>query len=158
MIGFVGGVGVVKGGEDAVKIVQCCSGVVVRRRSTSCGSLSIRKERRCMLVMMSGNDAGAASDLEARGDTLVVEPLERMETTTGGVVLTQESRADDQDTVGKVVSVGSGQRLLHAVGQYEDYGIQVGDTVVFDRFGSEDVKVNGKPYKVVRYRSVRAKW
>mmetsp|Transcript_6430 Transcript_6430/g.17229 ORF Transcript_6430/g.17229 Transcript_6430/m.17229 type:complete len:145 (-) Transcript_6430:679-1113(-) len=127
-----------------------------RNETRKCGHSATRVASRTRSVVLA--KANGDIGLEARGDSLIVRPLERLESTAGGLVLTKEAKAVDAETMGVVVAVGKGQRL-HAPGEYENYGVKVGDTVVFDRFGAEDVKgADGRPYKVVRYRTIRAKW
>jgi chaperonin GroES len=79
-------------------------------------------------------------------DRVLVERLEKEETTKSGIVL--PDTAQEKPTKGKVVAVGPGK--------YSDKGelipmpVKEGDVVVFAKYGGTELKLDGEDYLVLR--------
>jgi chaperonin GroES len=86
-------------------------------------------------------------------DRVVVEPLESEEKTAGGIVLPDTAKEKPQR--GTVVSVGPG-RLLDS-GQRGELSVQVGDEVIYGKYGGTDIKINGDEVKILRESDILAK-
>jgi chaperonin GroES len=86
-------------------------------------------------------------------DRVVVEPLESEERTAGGIVLPDTAKEKPQR--GTVVSVGPG-RLLDS-GQRGELSVQVGDEVIYGKYGGTDIKINGDEVKILRESDILAK-
>lgn len=78
-------------------------------------------------------------------DRVIIEPDEINNTSKGGIVLPQT--AQDRPQTGKVVAVGSGKDL-----ENNDVGMQVnvGDTVIFNKYTGAEVKFKDKNYIILR--------
>lgn len=91
--------------------------------------------------------------LKPLDDRVVVEPMDAEETTAGGIVLPDTAKEKPQR--GKVVAVGPG-RLLDS-GERCPVSVQVGDQVLFGKYGGTDLEVNGKEIKILRESDILAK-
>lgn len=76
---------------------------------------------------------------------IVVEPSEGEEKTAGGIVL--PDAAKKKPTEGRVVAVGKGHTLDD--GKVVPLSVQVGQTVLYSRYGGTEVKLEGKDYVVL---------
>jgi chaperonin GroES len=91
--------------------------------------------------------------LKPLDDRVVVEPMSAEERTAGGIVL--PDAAQEKSQRGKVVAVGPG-RILDG-GKRNAVGVQVGDEVLFGKYGGTDVEVEGKDLKILRESDILAK-
>lgn len=86
-------------------------------------------------------------------DRVVVEPLESEEKTAGGIVLPDTAKEKPQR--GTILAVGPG-RMLES-GQRGDLSVQVGDEVIYGKYGGTDIKINGNEVKILRETDILAK-
>mgnify|MGYP001447081660 FL=1 len=86
-------------------------------------------------------------------DRVVILPAASEEVTAGGIVLPDSAKEKPQR--GKVVAVGSG-RLLES-GDRASLSIEVGDIVIYGKFGGVDMEVNGEDVKILRESEILAK-
>lgn len=86
-------------------------------------------------------------------DRVVIRPAASEEVTTGGIVLPDSAKEKPQR--GEVVAVGSG-RLLES-GERASLSIEVGDIVIYGKFGGVDMEVNGEDVKILRESDILAK-
>ena len=86
-------------------------------------------------------------------DRVVVEPLEAEETTAGGIVLPENAKEKPQR--GTVVAVGPG-RLLDS-GDRGDLSVNVGDEVIFGKYGGTEIEVDGAEVKILRENDILAR-
>jgi len=86
-------------------------------------------------------------------DRVVVEPVEAEAKTAGGIVLPDTAKEKPQR--GKVLAVGPG-KLLDS-GKRGDLSVQVGDQVIYGKYGGSEVEVNGEEYKILRESDILAK-
>jgi len=86
-------------------------------------------------------------------DRVVVEPLAAEETTAGGIVLPENAKEKPQR--GTVVAVGPG-RLLDS-GDRGDLSVNVGDEVIFGKYGGTEIEVDGLEVKILRESDILAK-
>ncbi|MFH5803925.1 co-chaperone GroES [Alienimonas sp. DA493] len=86
-------------------------------------------------------------------DRVVIEPVEAEETTAGGIVLPDAAKEKSQR--GKVLAVGPG-RLLDS-GERSPVGVEVGDEVLFGKYGGTEIEVDGKDVKILREADILAK-
>jgi len=68
--------------------------------------------------------------------------------TSSGVVIAAQVMADDVPCTGRVVKVGPGRAT--ATGEYSKSPVQPGDYVKWKDYGGNDVRIEGKPYSVVK--------
>ncbi|NUQ70517.1 MAG: co-chaperone GroES [Chthonomonadales bacterium] len=76
---------------------------------------------------------------------VVVEPAEREEQSAGGILL--PDTAKQKPIEGKVIAVGKGKTLDD--GTVAPLTVQVGQTVIFSKYGGTEVKLEGKDYVVL---------
>ena len=86
-------------------------------------------------------------------DRIVVEPLSAEETTAGGIVL--PDAAQEKPQRGTVVAVGPG-RMLDS-GNRGELSVEVGDEVIYGKYGGSDIEVNGEEVKILRESDILAK-
>lgn len=86
-------------------------------------------------------------------DRVVVQPMESEEKTAGGIVLPDSAKEKPQR--GTVVAVGPG-KLLDS-GKRGELSVQVGDQVIYGKYGGTDIEVNGDEVKVLRESDILAK-
>ncbi len=92
-------------------------------------------------------------DLQPLGDRLIVEVLEEEEMTISGIVLPDSAREKPQR--GKVLAVGPGSRNDH--GEIVPMDLEVGDEIVFSKYGGTEVKVGLEDLLILRESDVLAK-
>ena len=73
-------------------------------------------------------------------DRVVVRRTEEEQTTAGGIVLPDS--ATEKPAQGEVLAVGPGRLLDN--GDVRPVDLQVGDTVVFGKYASNTVKIDGE--------------
>ena len=91
--------------------------------------------------------------LKPLDDRVVVEPSSAEETTAGGIVLPDSAKEKPQR--GKIVAVGPG-RLLDS-GERSALSVQVGDEVLFGKYGGTEIEVDGTEIKILRESDILAK-
>ena len=92
-------------------------------------------------------------DLQPLGDRLIVEVLEEEEVTVGGIVLPDTAKEKPQR--GRVLAVGPGPR--DEDGEYIKMDIEVGDEVIFSKYGGTEIKVGTEDVLILRESDVLAK-
>jgi len=86
-------------------------------------------------------------------DRVVVEPIEQEEMTASGIVLPETAKEKPQR--GKVVAAGPGKMVK---GKRIPMDVVVGDTVVFDKWGGKEFKLNDKKYLILAENDILAKF
>jgi chaperonin GroES len=86
-------------------------------------------------------------------DRVVVTPNESEEKTAGGIVLPDSAKEKPQR--GTVVAVGAG-KLLDS-GSRGELSVQVGDQVIYGKYGGTDIEINGEEVKILRESDILAK-
>jgi len=86
-------------------------------------------------------------------DRIVVRPLDAEQTTASGLVIPDTAKEKPQE--GEVLAVGPGR--------FDDDGekripldVQVGDTVLYSKYGGTEVKYAGQEYLILSARDVLA--
>ena len=92
-------------------------------------------------------------DLQPLGDRLIVEVLDEEETTVSGIVLPDTAKEKPQR--GKVLAVGPGAR--DEDGDYIKMDVEVGDEVIFSKYGGTEIKVDNNDVLILRESDVLAK-
>jgi chaperonin GroES len=92
-------------------------------------------------------------DLQPLGDRLIVEVLDEEETTISGIVLPDTAKEKPQR--GKVLSVGPGAR--DEDGDYIKMDVEVGDEIIFSKYGGTEIKVENNDVLILRESDVLAK-
>lgn len=79
------------------------------------------------------------------GDKVVVQALDAAETSAGGILLPDTAKKRPQE--GKVVAVGPG-RVLDS-GERAPMTVKVGETVIYAKYGGNEVTVDGEDYVIL---------
>lgn len=90
--------------------------------------------------------------LKPLGDKVVVEVVDEPQTTASGIVLPDSAKEKSQR--GKVVAVGSGKLLDD--GKRVAPEVNVGDTVVFAKYGGTEITIEGKDLMILSERDIHA--
>ncbi len=85
-------------------------------------------------------------------DRIVVEPLEAEQVTASGLVIPDTAKEKPQE--GKVLAVGPGR--FDDKGSRVPVDVQVGDVVLYSKYGGTEVKYSGHEYLVLSARDVLA--
>ena len=93
-----------------------------------------------------------AMKLKPLGDRLVVEPKERESTTASGLVLPETAKEKPQE--GEVLAVGPGRR--DADGKRIAMDVEVGDIVLYAKYGGTEVKIDDKKVLILKESDVLA--
>ena len=84
---------------------------------------------------------------------IVIEPVSQEEKTKSGIFLPQTADQDKPEQ-GKVVAVGPGKMLDS--GKREPIEVKEGDTVLFTKYGPNEIKVNNKEYLIAKQEDILA--
>jgi len=76
---------------------------------------------------------------------LFLEPVEEEKTTASGIVL-PETAEKEKPVKAKVVAVGPGKK--NDKGELQAVAVKVGDTVLFKKYGPDEIELDGKKYLV----------
>src|ERR1700749_913176 len=85
-------------------------------------------------------------------DRIVVQPLEAEQVTASGLVIPDTAKEKPQE--GKVLAVGPGR--FDDKGTRVPVDVQVGDVVLYSKYGGTEVKYSGEEYLVLSARDVLA--
>lgn len=83
--------------------------------------------------------------LRPLGTKVVVEPSPEEEKTAGGILLPDTAKKKSQE--GKVIAVGTGRTLDD--GTVVALSVEVGQTVVYSKYGGTEISLQGKDYVVL---------
>jgi len=86
------------------------------------------------------------------GDKVVVEPLEGEDKSPGGIILPDTAKKKPQE--GIVLAVGPGKVLED--GSRGQMAVNVGDKVIFAKYGGTEVTVEGKDLVILDQDSIYA--
>ena len=92
-------------------------------------------------------------DLQPLGDRIIVEILDDEETTVSGIVLPDTAKEKPQR--GTVLAVGPGAR--DEDGDYIKMDLEVGDEIIFSKYGGTEIKVGADDVLILRESDVLAK-
>ena len=93
-----------------------------------------------------------ATSIKPLGDRVLVEPLEREEVTSSGIVLPDTAKEKPQE--GTVVSVGSGR--VDDKGQKHALEVKAGNKVLYGKYSGTEIKVEGKDYLILSEKDILA--
>jgi chaperonin GroES len=88
--------------------------------------------------------------LKPLGDRIVVRAIEAETTSRGGIVLPDSAKERPQTA--EVLAVGPGKTLDN--GSVAAMEIQVGNKVVYSKYGGTEIKVGGEEYIILRQDDV----
>ena len=79
-------------------------------------------------------------------DRLLVKRIEEQETLKSGIIIPDSAQEKPQEA--EVVAVGPGKRLED--GQRVAIDVKVGDRILFGKYSSSDITVDGEKYLIMR--------
>lgn len=89
--------------------------------------------------------------LKPLGDRVVIEAVEKVETTASGIVLPDSAKEKPQE--GKVIAVGSGR---FENGERVALEVNEGDRIIFSKYAGTEVKVADKELLIMRESDILA--
>ncbi len=102
--------------------------------------------------MAKANSSKTSFGLRPLRGYLIVEPLSAESQTASGIYLPET--AQEKPAQGVVVAVGDD--LILENGKVLHSPVQVGDQVVYKKWGGDDIKVKGKEFKIVKFEDLMA--
>ena len=87
------------------------------------------------------------------GSRLIVKPIKEDEKTKAGILL-PDTAEKEKPIKGEVVAIGSGKILDN--GQRETIDLKVGDKILFEKYGSDEYKLDDEEFLVVEFDKVVA--
>lgn len=85
-------------------------------------------------------------------DNVLIEPLEAESKTASGIILPDTAKEKPQ--MGKVIAVGKGK--VGPKGDTHPMVVKVGDTVMYKKWGGNEVKVDGRDMMLVGQEDILA--
>ena len=92
-------------------------------------------------------------NLQPLGDRLIVEVLDEEDVTASGIVLPDTAKEKPQR--GRILDVGRGPR--DEDGEYIKMDVEVGDEVIFSKYGGTEIKLGSDDVLILRESDVLAK-
>ena len=83
-------------------------------------------------------------------DRVLIERVEEEEKTKTGIIIPDAAREKQQR--GKIVSVGKGR--VNEKGEVLKLDVKEGDVVLFEKYGGEEIKIDGKEYVILKEESI----
>ena len=87
-------------------------------------------------------------NIQPVGDRVVLKPLEAETVTASGLVIPDTADKEKSEQA-KVVAIGEGEKI-------SGLGLKKGQTVLFSKYGGNEIEVDGVEYKVVGHDDVLA--
>ena len=87
-------------------------------------------------------------DIKPLGDRVLVEPKIEEEVTEHGIVL-PDTVEKEKKAEGKIIAIGNGEKIAKL-------GLKEGDSVIFEKWGGEEVEADGKEYKILDHEKILA--
>src|SRR5581483_320766 len=93
-----------------------------------------------------------AASIKPLADRVLVEPTERDEVTTSGIILPDTVKEKPQE--GSVVAVGSGR--MDDTGQRQPLEVKAGNKVLYAKYAGSDIKLEGKDHLILSEKDILA--
>ena len=85
-------------------------------------------------------------------DRILVERVEEEEKTKSGLFIPDTAKEKPQK--GKIVAVGAGK--MNDKGERVKMDVKAGDFILFEKYGGNEIKIDGKEYLIMREEDVLA--
>jgi len=87
-------------------------------------------------------------NIKPLGDRVLVKPIEEEEVTASGIVL-PDTVDKKKKAEGEIISLGNGEKLAKL-------NLSAGMKVLFEKWGGEEVKIDGEDYKILDHDKILA--
>lgn len=101
---------------------------------------------------MRNFDPESKTSIKPLAGFVLVEPAEAQATTASGIILPES--AQERPAMGTVLSVGDD--LILESGKAIKSPVKVGDKVFYKKWGGDEIKVDGKELKLVKFDDLMA--
>jgi chaperonin GroES len=91
------------------------------------------------------------SKIKPLGDRVLVRPLQKEETTRGGIVLPDSAKEKPQE--GEIIAIGKGKWVND---KFIPLDVKVGDKVIYSKYGGDEIKIDGEEVKLLREDDILA--
>ena len=91
-------------------------------------------------------------DMRPLNDRIIVRRIEQGEQNVGGIIIPDSAKEKPQQ--GTVIAAGSGKR--NDEGERVPLDVKAGDLILFGKYTSQDVKLDGEEYLILREDEVLA--
>lgn len=88
------------------------------------------------------------------GDRVLLKPIKKEEKKTLTGIIIPDTAREEKPQVGKVIAVGPGRRADD--GTLVPPGVKVGNTVLFAKYGPDEVKIDDEEFLIVSESSILA--
>jgi chaperonin GroES len=92
-------------------------------------------------------------NIKPLADYVLIEPIKEEEKTRAGILL-PESAEKEKPEKGRVIAVGPGKR--DEKGNLIPVSVKVGQTVLFKKYGPDEIKVDDKEYLICKEEDILA--
>lgn len=92
--------------------------------------------------------------IQPLGDRVVVQPSSREEVSASGIIIPDTAKAEKPER-GTVVAVGPG-KWNEDGDERVPVSVKAGDTVIFSKYGYDEVKIDGQEYLILSESSILA--
>lgn len=97
---------------------------------------------------------GTSIDVQPLGDRVLVKPIEASDDVSPAGIIIPDTAQKEKPERGEVVAVGEGKRTER--GEILPLRIQKGDTVIFSKYGYDEVKIDDQEYYIVSEGNILA--
>jgi len=88
------------------------------------------------------------------GDRVLVKAHSKEGEKTKSGIIIPETIDKEKPEIGKVVAVGAGRRNDN--GEIVPMGVKVGDSVLFSKYGPDEIKIDGEEYLILSESNILA--
>lgn len=100
----------------------------------------------------TSHESRATSPIRPLAGYVLIEPAEAETKTTSGIILPEN--AQEKPSLGEVLACGEDQILES--GKVIKSPVKVGEKVYFKKWGSDEIKIEGKELKLVKFDDLMA--
>ncbi|NQV88237.1 MAG: co-chaperone GroES [Parcubacteria group bacterium] len=93
------------------------------------------------------------SKITPLGDRVLIKPFIKEDKKTSSGIIIPDTVDKEKPEQGKVIAVGSGK---YEDGKFIPVNVKVGDTVVFSKYGYDEVKIEEEEYYILKEDSLLA--
>jgi chaperonin GroES len=119
-------------------------GVLIRRQ------LGRQHQSEFNLAQASKFLGGLSMKFRPLHDRVLIERVGEAEKTQSGIIIPDAAREKQQK--GKIIAVGKGR--VNEKGEILKLDVKEGDTVLFEKYGGEDVTIDNKEYVILKEESI----